>query len=209
MSTNLKTKGDASRLNKEAQRKAEIEQRQLEQRLAHEQKRRNDQEKGLFQRTVLDAFVGTFAENYGEAFDYNSLANSLHFSFKTNKDGSITPSFTVDVNNIEFRSDIKQECREFNENDTSDFISNEEAISGEILDRYHFNNSEEYDAYIEGDTAYEDLNDLDGEFVPTTRRERYGTFNRINKLLGYTPPEESSANAQKTAKKLWQKLTNK
>jgi len=203
------TKGDAGRLTKEAQRKADIEQRALAQKQKQEQQRRNDREQGIYKRTVIDSYVATFAENYGDSFDYYSLVNALKFSFKSNPDGSLTPSFMINPENIEFKSDVEKQCKEFNENSYSDFITNEDTINGKNLDVYNFNNSEEHDAYAEGDVEYEDLVDLDGEFVSTTPNERYGTFNRINKLLGYTPPEESSALALNKAKKAWQKISNK
>lgn len=209
MSISIKTPGDIKRVKQEANRESLISRMALEREQKRAQEKVINQEKALYKKTVSDSYVKIFGENYGDSFDYYSLINSLKFSFKQNNDGTIVPSFSINLNNIEFKSDAERNCQKFNENSYSDFITNENEIDGSYMDVYDFDNSEQYEAYEEGDVLYDDLINLDGSFIPTTKKDRYNNFNKINKIGGYTSPEESNDRAKKIIEKTWKKLIHK
>lgn len=205
----LLTKGAGERIVKDQQKKLNKLQEEQKKKAAKLLEIKNNSIKGAYKKIVLDAFIKEFSTNYGHEFDYNSLVNSIVFKYEE-KDGQIIPSFTIDENHVIFKSDASERNVAFNENSSEDFISNENIITGDNIDRYLFNNNEEYDAYENGDILYSDLDELDGNFVPIIKDgDRYGIFNQINKRLGYKPRSSSFNDAKKSAISIWNKAKYK
>ena len=205
----LLTKGAGERVIKEKQDSAIKQQKEKERKEKALLEKRNNIIKGAYKKLVLDAFIKEFSTNYGHEFDYNSLVDSITFKYDE-KDGKIIPSFSIDENHVLFKSDASEANIFFNENSSEDFISNENMITGNGASRYLFNNSEEYDAYENGDILYSDLDEIDGNFIPITKDEdRYGSFNQINKRLGYKPRNTSFNDAKNNAINIWNKSKQK
>lgn len=197
------TKGSVKRKEKEKENKINQQIKRQENKNKKIDKSVENQVLGIYKKNVIDSFITTFASNYGEDFDYDSLLNSLSFSIKNDSHG-LHPDFKFNVNNVKFNSDMNKECRRFNENSYDDFISNDEVVDGRQLDYVQFNNSEERESYenISKDISSKVSDTMDGQFIPTTdNKDRFGEFNKINKLLGYTPKEESGKIAERESKK--------
>jgi len=201
------TQGLVDRKQKETQRKQEAIQKQKEHEHQRLQERLNNANTGTFKKAVIQSFLETFSNNYGDTFDYQSLVNAIHFNIKTDKNGKLSLDYTFKEDSVDFKSDAKKECREFNENSYTNFISNEDTINGNNVSRYMFDNIEEYDAYQESDIDESDFDYMDGQFISiSANNERYGKFNKINKLLGYTPVQHSKEVADKKVKRFLTKI---
>lgn len=202
------TKGTIARQEQEEQRAQKNIEAQVKKDSVKFTKAAMDEVLGSYKRTVIDSYIKTFGNNYGDNFDYNTLVNSFRFSISQDKNG-LRPDFSFNENSVQFKQDAKEEHQKFNENSMNDFISNDDIIEGNYKLRYLFNDTEEYESYEEGDINYVDIQDLDGEFIPTSYNERYGTFNRINKLGAYTPVNVSAKDAAKESQTIWDKIKGK
>ena len=54
--------------------------------------------------------------------------------------------------------------------------------------------------------CYNYINELENNFVPTAIYERFGLYNRINRLCGYTPKQKSGEIATKQSENTWNKI---
>ena len=53
---------------------------------------------------------------------------------------------------------------------------------------------------------FDEINKLENNFVPTAMYERFGLYNRINRLCGYTPKQKSGEIATKQSENTWNKI---
>lgn len=202
------TPGTLKRMENEQKRQAQIKEKKDESTIHHFTDQAKQEILGTYKRVVIDSYLNTFTENYGDNFDYDSVAGSFKFNIKDLKNG-LQPEFNFDTNNISFKTNMKKDFVNFNTNATPYFTKTNVTIDPDFMDRNGFNTAEEYMSYTKSGEQYDNLIDLEGQFIPTSVGERYGTFNKINKTKGFSTKQDSSNKATTKAKEIWSNMKDK
>lgn len=154
-----------------------------------------------YKNKIISSYLKVFSQNYGDNLDYTSLISSLKFNFKESKDGNIIPSFQFNPGELIFRSDSNSNYLPFNENSREEFVTLDEYSKPDSI--LHFSNKKDSSTNSKEEGQFKN----DGYFIGiSSPNERYGEFNRINKIAGYTPVEESGKQADKIIKNAFQKI---
>lgn len=197
----MSLKAEINRTQQEADLRRAEEEKRIKSNMQHLKEKENNYLKGNYKKLVIDSFIKEFANNYGDSFDYNTLIKSISFTFSVDKNGNLVPEFSFNENGVAFKEEKEIKMRRFNENTYDDFISTEDEIRGSAIQATYFNNAEEYEAYENGDITFDEAYDSFDIFIPASdNKERYGEYNRINKLYGYQPISESVKNVRKAIK---------
>ena len=199
------SKGYVDRNKKEAENKAEKSKQQLKQKVTKWNNVAKSEILGTYKKQVIDNFLKVFNENYGDQYDSKSLIDSLQFQMKEDKNG-LVPSFSFDESKVKFNSDLNREGRLFNENATNNFIGVNDTINPDLIDYNSFINMDEIDAYQKSSIDFDEINEIENNFIPTAMYERFGLYNRINRLCGYTPKQKSGEIATKQSENTWNKI---
>lgn len=195
-----------NQLNRQQELKEAEAKRKEEFRIKQATEKAQNEIMGTYKRTVIDSYLKTYADNYGGTFDKNSLINSLSFSYKIDKYNNLSPDFTFNNNGVKFKSDFNKEYKKFNENAVYNYNGRDTQIDPDLQDIYNFGSLDEKLEYEQSGNEYDELNKIESEFIPTSDVGRYGKFNKINKLAGYTPKDVSDKNARKQSETLWNKI---
>ena len=202
--SNIKN-SDLKRREKESKDLANKKNEELKRKVTKWSNLAKDEILGAYKRQVIDNFLKVFNENYGDQYDSKSLIDSLQFQMKEDKNG-LVPSFSFNESKVKFNSDLNREGRLFNENAKSNFIGINDTINPDLIDYNSFINMDEIDAYQKSSIDFDEINEIENNFVPTAIYERFGLYNRINRLCGYTPKQKSGEIATKQSENTWNKI---
>ena len=211
---------DSKKLTAGAIRRAETERQRKEQRELQEKQRLEKKQResiiseisGKFKKTIVAGFLEEFSHNYGEEINYKTFSDCFEFTTQIGKNEAILPSFNFNADKIEFRSDVRNRIGRFNLNTYDNFISNQDEIKGNILSPQQFQNMQEKISYEDKKYEFEidqEINQPRGNFSPTSTDNRYGNFNRINKLRGFSTIQSTEQQAREKTKNLWDNQKDK